>query len=271
VTDPTLARQTADGRFYTQPSTGEADYVSVTTVLDMKEKPIAPWGYRKCGEFVSENLEALNLLKGDPKAIVDLVRGVPFRKSEESSQIGDQIHGLIEAYIHGNGILSAEDQATVDGLKGTPKGMWRHFLGVIERYEPDFKYTEITVFSDKYKYAGTFDWLAKLGPKNNRKITLGDTKTGKSVYPETGMQLAALFFADYAMGEDGVQFELPKAEKFAVLHTRPQSACMFPIEEIEASFKAFLGLRDVYDWKVNHSGSVVRYAPKIKVPAKAAK
>jgi hypothetical protein len=264
MTSPGLSRETADGRFYTQPATGVGDYVSVTTVLDMKNKPIAPWGYRKCGEFVSENLEAINLLSKDPKAIVDLVRQAPYRESEEKSQIGDKIHGLIEDYIHSNGLLSEEEQAAVDSLKGTPAGMWKHFLAVVDRYKPDFKYTEVTVFSDKYKYAGTFDWMAKLGPPNNRKITLGDTKTGKSVYAEVGMQLAALFMADYAMGEDGEPFELPKAEKFAVMHTRPRGARMQPIEEIDASFRAFLGLREVYDWNVNHSGSVVRYAPKIE-------
>lgn len=267
MTSPGLSRETADGRFYTQPSTGVCDYVSVTTVLDVKNKPIAPWGYRKCGEFVADNLDAINLLKADKKAVVDLVRGAPYRKSEEKSQIGDQIHGLIETYIHSNGQLDAEEQAAVDSLKGTPKGMWAHFLAVVQRYHPDFRYTEVTVFSDKYKYAGTFDWLALLGPgeMKTRKITLGDTKTGNAVYPEVGMQLAALANADYAMGEDGEPFELPKPTKFAVLHTRPRGAKLQPVEEIDSCFKSFLALREVYDWQVNHSGSVLRYAPKIEV------
>lgn len=267
MTSPDLSRQTSDGRFYTQPKTGEADYVSVTTVLDVKNKPIAPWGYRKCGEFVAENLDAINLLAKDPKAICDLVRGAPFRKSEEKSEIGDKIHGMIEAYINANGQLTEEEQAAVDSLKGTPKGMYKHFLAIVDRYHPDFRYTEVTVFSDKYKYAGTFDWMALLGPGavKTRKITLGDTKTGNNAYPEVGMQLAALANADYAMGEDGEPFELPKPTKFAVLHTRPRGAKLIPVEEIDACFKSFLALREVYDWQVNHSGSVLRYAPKIEV------
>ena len=89
----------------------------------------------------------------------------------------------------------------------------------------EWLHSEITVWSEKYHYAGTLDWYARATPRNGAPyVILGDTKTGKSVYSDVGMQISALHFADYGFDKNGDQFELPKAESFGVLHVRPRGA-----------------------------------------------
>ena len=80
------------------------------------------------------------------------------------------------------------------------------------------------------------------------------------------MQVAAGAAADYAIDGDGKQYQLPKSERFAVLHVRPTYTRLHPLNGIPGCFKAFLGLRAVFDWHCNEADQVISDAPQIKGP-----
>jgi hypothetical protein len=112
---------------------------------------------------------------------------------------------------------------------------------------PRFVESEFTVWSHKYGYAGTGDFIAEI----DGKIILGDMKTGKSLYPEVGLQVAALAHADCIIREDGVEVEIPGIDGLAALHVRPRGWKLVPVKHDEDNFLAFLSALDIYQW-VNH-------------------
>ena len=203
-------------------------------------------------------------------AIVDIVKGAPYRSSDTSADNGDVIHDWIDRHIKGDSPSAAEIKAEsyIIGDKThriTPgaRAGWNHFLNFETTYKIKWLLSETTVWSEKHDYAGTLDWIAKIG----NGIVLGDTKTGNGVYPEVGMQVAAIYYADYALGPSGEQFQLPRADKFAAMHVRPRGVKLHPLSEIEECYKAFLGLRACFEWDKKISDKVIGYAPKITAPA----
>jgi hypothetical protein len=259
MTAPDMSVHTDGGRFYHKP--GDTRLVpSITNIINMKAKPgIAYWGYRKCGEFVADHFDAVENLRHERGAIIDLVRGAPHRSTEKSSNRGDLVHGWIDQRVRSGG-AHPTTQEVEDSGDGGAIGMWRHFLALEEAYKIEWLHSETTIWSDEHEYAGTIDWMANVLDV----LTLGDTKTGNNIYPEVGMQVAAAHFADYAFDDNGAQFTLPTAKRFAALHLRPQGARLNPLENMEANFAAFLGLRAIFEWDQNISSQVVRYSPKIQ-------
>jgi hypothetical protein len=259
MTAPDLSKNTDHGRFYVHPHNQKA-VPSITNVIGTKNKPfIPPWGYRKCGEFVADNLDTLIGLRGDRAAIIDVVKGAPYRSTAASGDRGDLVHLWIERRIKSGGTEPTDEEISQHPDQSA-RAMWKSFLRIEDNYKPVWLLSETTVWSDKYGYAGTTDWVARIGGA----ITLGDTKTGNGVYPEVGMQVAAAAFADYGIDENGQPFELPKFERFAVLHIRPRYARLSPLTNMEENFRGFLGLRAAFEWDVQHSGTVIQYAPKIE-------
>lgn len=259
MTAPDMSVTTDSGRFYHKP--GSQHLVpSITNVINKLAKPgIAYWGYKQCGLYVAEELDALMALK-DRSAIVDLVKNAPRRSTDKSSNRGDTVHDWIDRRVRTGGKEPTDEQISAHE-DASARNMWRHFLALEEAYKIEWVLSETTVWSDQYGgYAGTIDWMAKvLG-----FMTLGDTKTGNNIYPSVGMQLAAAFYADYAFDDNGNQFELPKAERFAALHLRPQGARLNPIENMEENFKSFVGLRAAFEWEENIADKVIKYSPKIQ-------
>lgn len=256
---PDLSKQTDHGRFYVHPN-DHREVPSITNIINMKNKPGIPyWGYKQCGLFVADNLETIiGLAKKDKAAVVDVVKGAPHRSTAKSGDRGDLVHLWIEQRIRSGG-TEPTDQEVMDTTDKSARAMWKSFLRAEERYHPKWLFSETTVWSDRYEYAGTIDWMAEI----NGKVVLGDTKTGNNVYPEVGMQVAAAAYADYAIDDDGEPFQLPHPERFAVLHIRPSYARMPPLSRIPECFQGFLGLRAIFSWHVNTSESVIQYAPKI--------
>jgi hypothetical protein len=262
VTKPDLSREVEIAgdkfRVYDHPTTGKT-VPSVTTVTGMLAKPgIAYAGYRECGNFVAANLDTVVSLRKDPAAIVDLVRFAPTRVWSGSSIRGEIVHDWIDRRIKSGGIEPQDSE--INDADWRVKATWEAFKAVERKYGIKWLHSEVTVWSDR-GYAGTLDFMAEI----DGVIVLGDSKTGKSLYPEMGLQLAALHYADFAFDDQGNQFQLPKAEEFKLLHLRPRSGRLQPVDCIEESFDAFLGLLAVANWKVTHSQSVLgQYAPKIE-------
>src|SRR5262249_23693029 len=103
---------------------------------------------------------------------------------------------------------------------------------------------EVTLWSHTYGYAGTADWIAEIGGH----IWLGGNKTGKSVYPEVGLQLAALAGADCVLRADGNEGDLPDLQFLRALPVRPSSYKMVTVNCWDDNFRAFLAAREIYSW-----------------------
>jgi len=257
MTAPKLARPAnpgepgfADGgRVYEHPRTRMV-VPSITATKDMVDKPAlkhaAAWG---CARFVDENLTMLDDMD-DSKQRRRLIHDAPFNEWSAKAKIGDLVHDWIDGYIKGHKFSVEEyEKSSV-----TAKHMWQSFERFLAEYDPQFIDAEFTVWSNTWGYAGTMDWAARI----RGHLVLGDTKTGESVWPETGLQLAAGANADFILRADGTEIPLPRFDRCAVLHVRPRSATLVPMEKIPECWEAFKAARILKQWHDYHAPDVVK-------------
>jgi hypothetical protein len=254
MTSPPLSVPTANGRYYAHPSDRRM-VPSITNIIDTLSKPALKfWAAREAANYAADNREKLAGLKRDEA--FTLVRNAPFARTDDSpSAIGDIVHGWIERHVKGDSPSHDEIYAS----HHTARDMYLHFVKFRDTYSPEFTDAEFTVWSDKHGYAGTADISMRI----NGVHVLADTKTGQNVYPETAMQLAALARADVVLTVDGAEHPVPPYERFAILHLRPRSATLVPVDNIDAAFETFLALKKAFDWKAEYADRTLGFAPKI--------
>jgi hypothetical protein len=268
LTDPKLAQNTARGRYYTHPG-NMSTVPSITNIKDMKNIPgLKFWAAKECGNYAADNRAKLATLERDE--VFQLVRNAPFApksKKNQSSTVGDVVHGWFDSHVKGepvDGETYIDKEGRTQQAPIQSRQMWRQVIGkggFVERYGPRFVESEFTVWSNAHGYAGTGDLAAYIG----RYLVLIDHKTGNDVYPDVAMQLAALANADFILEPDGTERDIPPFEKFAVLHIRPRGYRLIPVDNIDAAFRAFLGLKEVFDWVVSYEEKTLLYAPKNEV------
>jgi hypothetical protein len=278
VTDPAMAFGTANGRYY-KSDTRRVAVPSVTNVMKQKNKQaINKHNIKTAAEYAVENYDRLHDLTPDEAKF--LIKESCYAKNPASA-IGDTVHTYVDRFIKTgmapwewelNYELPVNDQDvrevpyTEQPL--TARRMWRQFEGFRDtyaaRYGLKFIDAEFTCWSDTYGYAGTADWGAQM----SGMLILGDTKTGKGVYDDTGMQVAALAKADFVMTHDGRELPMPKWDRCAVLHLRPTFSRLIPVEHVDSCFESFLGLLTNFKHEINFGGSIMTEVAKIETDYK---
>ena len=243
MTTPALASTSPDGhRVYTW--AGRA-YPSVTAVLSGGvPKPFLPaWAAKAAAEYAVANLDRLRLLPA--RQAVAEVKAAPWAQRDTAAGLGDLVHAAVAAHATGRPrpalpaaarpFLAAFDQFTAD-------------------HQPGWLASEQTVFSRRYGYAGTLDAIATLGGR----VTLLDVKTGRGVYPEACLQLAAYAHADFAGHPDATsERPLPPIAAAAVLHLRPGGYQLVPVPVGQAVLEAFLAALAVFRWATDLAPNVL--------------
>jgi hypothetical protein len=231
VTAPALAATNPGGhRIYTWQ--GRA-YPSVTAVLaGGVPKPFLPtWAAKAAAEYAVAHLDRLRLLPAGQA--VREVKAAPWATRDAAAGLGDAVHAAVAAHATGRPRPDLPTEAA-------------GYLAAFERFcaeqQPVWLASEQTVVSRRYGYAGTLDAIATL----DNRVTLLDVKTGRGVYPEVCLQLAAYAHADFAAQPDGSEQPLPAIVAGAVLHLRPGGYQLLPVPVGQAVLEAFLAALAVF-------------------------
>ena len=170
-----------DERYYPiETKQGIMELPSVTTILRVANK------------------EGLNIWRA--KAGFELSEEI----SEETAEIGKQIHSYVARLIKGIPITKLEWMQLSNEIKNGIRAYERFRLQVkFEGME-----TEKMVYSVKYKFAGTLDAIGKIGKD---KILI-DFKTGERFYPSMFAQVTAYYKAHCEMTEN------PRIKKLLVVN-----------------------------------------------------
>lgn len=248
MSSPTNASTEGQGRKYVWPPTGEV-FPSVTTILNVISKPaLVDWAARQAAIYAVR--ERPRLSKMEPTLAVNEIATTHKRITELSSEIGNHVHECVESSI------------LADGIEHNPwPEQMRHYEAWKQLFKPEFMLTEATVYNRQVCYAGTLDILANI----NGITTLIDIKTGKNLYPEMALQLAAYangeFVGAHTTNEDGesvwTEARLPKVEAAAVLHLRMTGWRFVPVEIGPEVFTAFRHVNEVFRWKAYGSTQVM--------------
>lgn len=233
MADPVLAVATSFGRFYAHPLTGQR-VPSVTNVIGCLDKPaLVPWAAKMAAEYADRQWTVLTELGSEER--ITLIKSAHRRESERAMGLGTAVHDAIDHWCR--------DEPMPEWQPGVASHM-DQFVEFLEQRSPEFLANEFTVWNGTVGYAGTADFLAVI----NGRTTLVDVKTGKGVYPEAGLQLAALANAECIMLPDGSEAELPQVDIAAVLHVRPRSWALVPIADLDGCWEGFRSAVGVARW-----------------------
>jgi hypothetical protein len=151
------------------------EYPSVTTILDILDKPILKqWAVNMAIEylFAQENITPTRLTEAKTEW-----KNV----SQKAKDIGSEIHNLIEQYIK-NG------RDAIGELKPEVENGFIAFLEWEKENIDTWLDSEMSVHDPIHCYAGTLDAVAKM---KNGKIYVIDFKSSKGFYSGYDMQIAA--------------------------------------------------------------------------------
>lgn len=234
----------------------EEKYHSVTTINNAIGKPfLVNWAARETAKYAVVNFRQLGVLlepnsegEVDDSAAIDWLKGAPYRETERAANVGTEIHAAIEAHVLGKPrpAVALPLQPHMDG-----------FYAFLDQYEPTFELglAEASVFNRSQRYAGTLD---AIGSIDGRRLIF-DWKSGKNVYPEVALQLAAYRHAEFVGMPDGSELPMPQVDGGACLHI-PKTGDwkLLDVECGEEIFTAFQFVREVYRWSKVTSGTVLR-------------
>lgn len=206
---------------------------SVTQILGCLAKPALTWWGMQVGvkglchlhqvgaEIPWDDPDGACKLLTEHKLTVNHVR-------DQAATRGKSVHDALEAYATSGTVprpsaFPAEDRGFVQAL-----------AKALMELQPECLATEVMVGSTEHGFAGRYDLRCNIDGAHVRL----DLKTGKRVYDEALLQLAAYELASIEMGED-------PSEKRLVL--RLDQAGDFEVVESHATPDMFLGIKRAYD------------------------
>lgn len=251
MTNPRLATETDNGRYYTDPAGGPA-LVSVTNVLAtaVAKHALIPWAVKLTVEHTLDNLAEVNARVDDDRiALTKEIKAIHRTVKETAGNLGDRIHTASENHVLGAPV--ADDPEVAPYLAQLVRWLTMWGVDLDEHVEA----TEITVFHRRLGYAGTADLLLWLptGPDRVMELWLIDYKTSatrsaKSVYPENTLQLAALRYAETVLLPDDTDAPMPAIQRTGVLNLRAKSHALVEMPAGRDAHAAFRGLLQGARW-----------------------
>jgi len=278
MTAPDLANSNGNGgRVYTDPlppcdlyqqlgyqHTPDVEYPSVTAVLSagVPKQAIAPWAAKAVAELAYEYLTdpdghdrllgegrrlyreeqqrkgRANIDPSDDQAAayaLKWLKTAPDRQRDKAAARGNDIHDIVEKLAAGQIVLSLNDDLEP----------WvRSARQFVADFRPKVIWSETTVFNRHFGYAGTLDLIADF-PGYGRMAA--DYKSGKSVYGDVGLQLAAYRYSEYGV-RDGARHLLPDGiEGGLVIHLTADGYQVRPVECGPTQLDGFLNALGVAD------------------------
>lgn len=216
------------------------EYPTVTTILQVVSKPaLVGWAAKSVAE------EAVRRAKNGEPLDVRSLAASPWRTRDAKGDIGSVVHSVLESYAKGE----------VVAVSSVPEDARAHVSSLLEwlqEFKPDVLASEVTVFHEKPRYAGTFDAVMKL-PSGKWLV---DVKTGKGVYREAELQLAAYRHADFIGRADGTRDVMPVVDGCRVLHVTPDTAELVEVHADDKAYEAFLAAARLWEYMGSDKTSV---------------
>lgn len=152
---------------------------AITSILKVISKDALMFWYAR---------EAVKVALEDPSLSIKDIMSKTAVETRKSATRGTGVHNIFPKVIRG------------EEYKPYPEEYSGYILGIekfISDMKPEILLADATVWSKKYKYAGSLDIVAKI----NGRIVLLDLKTGNT-YPEHRLQLTAYKQALSEMGKE---------------------------------------------------------------------
>ena len=253
-------------RVYVQPRTKEI-FTSATTVLGIIAKDrLARWYADMAADAVLDNM--LGLVRSPfvevcdgvggycgecLKCLIHTVRHAAEVERDAAADRGKRFHNVAEHYALSGEVIPHDADIA---------GNVTQFLRFVDIHKVTFQCAEVTVLDRSLMVAGTLDTVLTCGwmpPKHRDLIGIpmyGDYKTGKSVYGQAALQLAAYRNAEAVMLPDGTEKPMPDGDREMGLsiQIRPENFWIRPAAIGDSVYEKFA--RTVALWRDIHEPDV---------------
>lgn len=210
----------------------------VTSVIDVLDKPaLRQWYANEAAKRVVDEWD--RIVRMAPSERLEFVKYGARDTMRAAALRGTEIHAL------GHKLATGEEGVDVPDEHRGPVEAYARFL---DRWEVEPIAAETPLVNTRYRYAGTADLWARIGRRDN-VLALLDVKTGKGVYSETGLQLAAYRYAELMQPEPGVEIAVPAVDAVYVAHVLPDDVRLLPVEAGEEVFRAFLYCLAIHEFR----------------------
>ena len=135
------------------------------------------------------------------------------------------------------------------------------YLRFTDEWQPQELIVETVIAHRTLRYCGTLDLVAGL---NDGQVWLLDYKTsGKGVYVDTALQLAAYRNAEIFVDHLGAEQPMPKVDACGVVWLRADGYDLVPLDAGPAAWLAFMAARQVAQYRRNASVGEALEPPKV--------
>ena len=261
MTNPKHAKAVPNkGRWYVHPKTGE-QWPSVTNIIDRAvNKPVlVPWAAKitagKAWDMLPRMVAATLVTEcGATKPAERCGKCQPCLSAEMKAEVravkdtaadlGSRIHAHAEARVLGKPL---GDDPEVEPFVEQLLACWAEH-GIDP--DQDIEAAEMTIINRAEGYAGTGDLLVWMTLDGERRLCLWDyksssTRPADSVYPEHGMQLAAIANGETVLLDDGTEIDMPGPIAGAfICNLRADSHALIPMPvtgTLDDAYTAFRG------------------------------
>ncbi|HET7736429.1 MAG TPA: PD-(D/E)XK nuclease family protein [Nocardioidaceae bacterium] len=273
---------------------------SVTSLIGCLDKPaLLYWAAEQAAQAAVSVANSLpTRIEEDGEAeVVKWLRDARFRRPKgrlSNASLGTVAHAACEEYAMTGvrpddgrvaELIRQEGGARFDGIEAESKviaKMLDQFDDWLQRFQPSYQATEVTVYSPTYGYAGTCDGFLTIDGvrliidyKTSREGFDGRGQA-KTPYPEAALQLAAYRHAEYAAvwrprriekfrrryyllsdAERDRAVPVPEVDAGAVIHLTPDHCEAFATRCDEKVHEAFLYIIEASRWVNGLSRDVI--------------
>lgn len=211
--------------------------IGVTTVLGAKAKnALVQWAADETAKAAVNQWDELAQL--DPIDRYKRLTKARYETQTAAAVRGTDIHTYGEALAHGRPVK------VPDELVGPVEGYARF----LDEWDIAITATEAPCVNTRWRYAGTLDAVGQIGRIGVSALI--DLKSGKSVYNETALQLAAYRYCNlwHPGGAPDSEEPMPVLEEVFVAHISPAETRLIPVQAGEAEHQQFLYTLQVALW-----------------------
>jgi hypothetical protein len=265
-------------RFY---SWRNETFWSATTIINggVPKPALLPWGIKSTAEGAVMQRDVFKAMLDACTTPKDCARGefcetcdqairwlkaIPYSKRDRAADLGSLIHAWIEADRLEKPMPKVSDQVAP---------YLTSFRQFITDFSPQYEAAEASVYNRSQSYAGTLDAIVTLQlPLSEVPQTyILDAKTGRDIYPEVGLQLAAYRMAEFIGMPDGSEEPMPQVDGGLALHLTPEGYRLIEVDVSDEVYRAFLFAREVYRFCLETSKTVLgpEYGSRAKTEAVA--
>jgi hypothetical protein len=265
MSQPRAAITTSKGRTYgleLPPPTGHVNLWSVTTIIGggLPKPALVPWGMKATAEYAVTNYERLYRMvkaaEGDDEALYQVVawlKGAPYREREKKADLGTLLHSIAEARAL---------QRPLPQITPEVAPLYAQFQRFETECEPEWEMSEATVYSVHESFGGTLDGIGRLRGKRvpapwRDRLVMVDHKTGKDVYAEAALQMAAYAHAEGVYLAPGTVAPLPAIEGALAVHITETDYHLIPVDIGDPVWRAFRYVRESFRFMEELSKTVL--------------